>query len=99
MSQHTPGPWKVKQGTDVTEDRAKEPCTVAKCWSSTFSPPREEAAANARLIAAAPDLLAACKRGLAALTVAVEVGGGDPAEHECCRQMGLAIAKAEGGAA
>ncbi len=50
------------------------------------------------LHAAAPDLLAACKRGLAALTVAVEVGGGDPAEHECCRQMGLAIAKAEGGA-
>ncbi len=89
MNQHTPGPWKVKQGTDVTEDRAKEPCTVAKCWSSTFAPPREEAAANARLIAAAPSLLAACKMVL-----------DDPGLTASANDMlRAAIAKAEGGAA
>lgn len=58
---HTPGPW-LASGTivdagDVHADGAR----VAKCWTSTFAPPREESAANANLIAAAPDLLAACK--------------------------------------
>lgn len=64
MSKHTPGPWmdgdKHSHGTSVQH----RSLTVAWCgangvygraWSHTISP--TEAKANARLIAAAPDLL------------------------------------------
>lgn len=52
-----------------------------------------EAAANARLICAAPDLLAACKEALTAL------GGNDPQDHAydspLCGRLRSAIDKAE----
>lgn len=66
---HTPGPWNAKSaeshGTSVTG-----PSGISIAWSSTsmtvgkegsYSIGYQEAAANARLIAAAPDLLAALK--------------------------------------
>jgi hypothetical protein len=57
VSAHTPGPWMVRDG--LTVDSAQH--TVA---SITFDPllmdeVEQESAANARLIAAAPDLYAA----------------------------------------
>ena len=50
---HTPGPWQIKCGAIV----GKSGVNVA---GASIAPPYDEFAANARLIAAAPDLLAVC---------------------------------------
>lgn len=52
-TKHTPGPW-YEKGTTVFMDIGDRAYEIAMCadWS-------EETSANARLIAAAPDLLAA----------------------------------------
>lgn len=92
MSSHTPGKW-VVAGLYVKAPSALD-LSVAQClmgavatttkggaWIST-----DEARANARLIAAAPDLLAALKR--------IELGwDGEPEDMDEARE---AIAKAEG---
>lgn len=64
----TPGEWK-ENGTDVDAPEPSDPrerCRVAKCWSSTFAPPREEARINACAITELrnllPDLIAALAR-------------------------------------
>ena len=54
--------------------------------------------ANARLIAAAPELLKCGERALSILEEAVEIGGGDPKTHHACANLRAAIAKAKGGA-
>ena len=69
MSEFTPGPWiAVKHDSDLTDDwwsvlrgawdishnRASEPGVVADAYYSAMLP--EENAANARLIAAAPEM-------------------------------------------
>lgn len=73
---HTRGPWRVEQGTtlvwgacnpdDNTTYGMGYPiveCRVspASQWAATKGPSFDEGEANARLIAAAPDLLAALK--------------------------------------
>lgn len=60
MSNHTPGPWNVsrkKLGTIEHTDPSGLVDTVAFTSGDTSGSP----SANARLIAAAPDLLAACE--------------------------------------
>lgn len=95
MSEHTPGPWEVREGYGLLmaevgpKDRA-----VATVWTKRMGQIEDktvpvewpEGQANGHLIAAAPDLLEACKIAL--------YGGGTIAEAtEKCR---AAIAKAEG---
>ena len=67
MSSHTPAPWEVENNNNrewsptlvvAKSDFGK---LVADCWMTTLIP-RETAKANARLIAAAPDLLSALQR-------------------------------------
>ncbi len=61
MSKHTPGPWRIKQSDSghwfVVSGGTGNPIaqTLRKVW-------RTEDEANARLIAAAPDLLAALEK-------------------------------------
>ena len=59
---HTQGKWTV-EGTYVSDvvvrDSSGKFICVATAW--LFNRPSEEASANARLIAAAPDLLKACE--------------------------------------
>lgn len=59
-TQHTPGPWFVSEDSDCVFIRPSERA-ICGCAGDTISPleNREEIEANARLIAAAPDLLAA----------------------------------------
>lgn len=62
MTTHTPGPWTVRYLTNVFADKR----SVASTGGYATNGPDEEAVsaenvANACLIAAAPDLLAACK--------------------------------------
>ena len=67
MSKHTKGPWTAERGYD---DQGQIHPTLHTIWSegtlliarTCFAPASE---ANARLIAAAPELLEACKRLLA----------------------------------
>jgi hypothetical protein len=97
-TKHTPGPWRVSG--NEKEVYAKHPhgfvCpfVVSDCSGrEQFGPLATEhfpetAKANARLIAAAPDLLAACKAYFY----------GEKPDRECEAMMGAAIAKAEGSA-
>jgi hypothetical protein len=66
QTKHTPGPWQIRSGGNtgkffVEQSQGAE---VTICFVDTNLRSNE---ANARLIAAAPDLLAACESGLAAL--------------------------------
>ena len=56
---HTPGPWRVVEGMlrFVMDARDRAICEIAH--SRDFTKPAPDGAANARLIAAAPDLLEA----------------------------------------
>lgn len=60
MTEHTPGPWHVgpHAGRGIWIDNAVDALSIAFI-DSEFRHSREEAMANARLIAAGPDLLAA----------------------------------------
>lgn len=69
---HTPGPWKIRYGGIPDSDGfgiasdIGDPRIVAECWPcGTTKDLRERMMADAHLIAAAPDLLAACKAVLA----------------------------------
>ena len=61
-SKHTAGPWRTFNGTDVYPDDNDTEATrhIADC-SMAGVIGGDEQLANARLVAAAPDLLAACQ--------------------------------------
>lgn len=62
MSNHTPGPWKVADRFYILMDD-EAACEVAKvCEENLDDDMVHQADADARLIAAAPDLLAALKK-------------------------------------
>ena len=61
MTEHTPGPWQDAGGWFVTAPERQ--LVVAEVYA--VGRPDEEVDANTRLIAAAPDLLAACELALA----------------------------------
>jgi len=86
---HTPGPW-FASGTDV-KPLGNRPLI---CWTGTPERAKPEARANARLIAAAPRLLAAlmaCEELLAEL----ERGGAENPELHLAREA-IAAATEEG---
>lgn len=58
MSRHTPAPWKIVAAGSIQGPDGKSVCAIA----GTIKRSRDEKAANARLIAAAPELLAALAR-------------------------------------
>jgi len=68
---HTPGPWKVSRRFDIYEDTQKPGVGGTFIGSTRGNWPlpehiNERCEADARLIAAAPDLLAACLAFIAA---------------------------------
>ena len=95
MSEHTPGPWVVCpiQKEDLLHSRKVG--TGPEGWlgvAQAHGDTQEEADANARLIAAAPDLLEACRIAL----VYLESDADDQQEREDWAQIRVAIHKAEG---
>lgn len=99
MSAHTPGPWVLIDDDFIY--RLTDSGTQNRFWCQVSSVRRihdgaagdDEVAANARLIAAAPDLLAALKGALAAL----EQPKTFPVDVDVAKKwMRAAIAKAEG---
>jgi hypothetical protein len=98
MTQHTPGPWQVIEGwpdIGIVTDKV----LVAMVKNDEDSPcTDEEQAANARLIAAAPDLLAVCKDFAHALDGAAGFAHFH-ANGKRHKELLAAIARAEGSAA
>ncbi|MBN8979434.1 MAG: hypothetical protein J0I08_23495 [Rhizobiales bacterium] len=100
---HTPGPWKIRWSRDgsgdvgITADGL--PNVLAECFAdirASGERASDEAAANARLVATAPELLAALIR---AEQTTAELCHGQHPDNECwnvLRQVRAAIAKAKG---
>ena len=84
MSKHTPGPWKTVSVYADTEVRTDSEALVA-----VVTPVRCESAENARLISAAPELLAALELARDALLIWA------PKDIRM-EQITVAIAKARG---
>lgn len=107
MNKHTPGPWrasKVRHGPQIGSHAHRHHEVFSDCgtgvavlvWPSEDDGPgvRDERAATARLIAAAPELLAACEDAL----VRIEDPTGPIGTTEATDALRAAIAKATGGA-
>ena len=98
---HTTGPWNKGQGPHNRQREIFGPSgwLIADCRTNQRSIKEEEA--NARLIAASPELLEACKMVEGAISWAKEHHGNKWQDHLTCQWSFLlnAIAKAEGGAA
>lgn len=97
MSKHTPGPWYTTARSNNMIDvchqiRRPGAITMALCRVQARQSWLSEAEANARLIAAAPDLLEALKRCAGVLGL-VSPGGQEDPDVLCAR---AAIAKATG---
>lgn len=92
-ARHTPGPWRVEcDGTSV--------CMAGQVCITDPGPDRAtraELKANAALIAAAPDLLAACRAALAEKSRAYQDTFDSRMDNDpTVRTLRAAIAKAEG---
>lgn len=108
---HTPGPWRIEEGTTLIwgacnpDDTSSygmgypiTECRVTPISNSTWckAPYADEGEANARLIAAAPDLLGALKEAMVALDgIAKGEGVFKPIEQTIVLALAV-IAKAEG---
>lgn len=109
-AQHSPGPWVVTTGTlggktgqlfvrqgpgvfgsHVGHVHPRNPHD----WPEGATPDAE-AWANARLIASAPDLLAACQQVLARLDYLTSLWGQEGVTRGVADQLRAAVAKAEG---
>lgn len=94
MSTHTPGPWGIDRNNVHSAQIATIPHCLNNDWVEVWSPNafaagEEEMEANARLIAAAPELLEA----LCMVLDDPDALDGRPRTYECVR---AAIAKATG---
>lgn len=93
---HTPGPWNVYKNEYVSAPRVKHVSpTIADCTSRLI--PILERLANARLIAAAPELLAACNQLVDTFFGWVAgrcpyCDAGTPNDHDRACPIGMAIA-------
>lgn len=91
MSKHTPGPWYVDSDGDVY-------VPARGLLATDFYMAQPTNIADAYLIAAAPDLLEACKAAFAIVDEwsDAEPDRGSHNHDEVWRKLRLAIAKAEG---
>lgn len=93
---HTPGPWEVAPPGYVDEHYAV--LDGFGHTASVYGYPEQEAVAlaNARLIAAAPELLAALQEAVTALNVKEKFPVYDTDSYAIAARCDKAIAKAEG---
>lgn len=72
---HTPGPWML-DGWDIVQRDCNDSCpALAFVGNAKRTLAMEEINANARLISAAPELLAALKQAVSLLSYAANGGG------------------------
>ena len=106
MSKHTPGPWfHNTEGAPKPDVRAASGRSVAVTWMVCSSAPKsaecyqartEEDRANARLIAAAPDLLEALQMGYAETMDYIRLNNLGAENNQWLQLARAAIAKATG---
>ena len=103
-AEHTSGPWRAQRedagdSIDYSILPPNEACTVARVSDDLLDDGElTKVHANARLIAAAPDLLKAGRAAYDMLCIAVDTNGGDSTTHSGCENLRKAIEKAlEGG--
>lgn len=100
----TPGPWKMRKGFSSGEIEifAPNPKIKKPFYPTQLADVRAEdraGRANARLIAAAPELLEACWMALSALDVLMgdsDLYSDGSEEMKACKQLCCVIEKAEG---
>ena len=85
--EHTPGPWRMHDMETNTVVAGRPGVFIADCDARSRAP--QENSANARLVIAAPDLLAALK------AVRPYFEGEHAYDHPACVQLRAAIQKAE----
>ena len=73
-ARHTPGPWYTRHG-QISSETSPHGCTIANCNATAKGISDEEVEANARLIAAAPELLQACCELVSAYDRLMETNG------------------------
>ncbi len=88
MSTHTPGPWQVHGSHIYTADPKR--ALLAQVYNPGNKASDYPLVANAHLMKAAPDLLAACKEFVR------KVEAGEARSTKSYAEMKAAIAKAEG---
>ena len=100
QAKHTPGPWRVSHRNPLlilplALRKAIIRCDLPKAVTAELA--RQEAEANATLIAAAPELLAELRKARDRLASAMRIGGSSP-EYiaEAVASHDAAIAKATG---
>ena len=97
---HTPGPWIVSpyaKNLVATADDKIGIADVAMCGPWIAKPPQEQQDANAILMSAAPDLLAACKSFLDMWHRAGPLGSNQFEKFDgVVRQCSIAVHKASG---
>jgi len=103
QAEHTPGPWKLDE---IDPSGLMKPIFIESgdatiCAMAAFLEPNshvdpKEAMANARLIAAAPDMLKALKLCKHQIQEIASQAGHDPGVYKAYTMVEDAIAKAEG---
>lgn len=99
MSDHSPGPWTLKRSPSgrkvhISGDHWFK---FARVWISVGDEPSREGLANANLIVAAPELMAALKDAMRSSRKDFKEGPeGDRQHREAYAEQFAAIAKAEG---
>lgn len=102
MSKHTPGPWKVMPrinnfiDIEHSQNLVKGAITLALCRVQARQSWEDEAQANARLIAAAPDLLEALQGMVSAWNMVCDAQGWERDHIQQQKDACFAIAKATG---
>lgn len=100
MSEHTPGPWAVGSNNSVITEAPADLRIICQPFTDgTYGPilSQEQQEANASLMAAAPDLLAAAEKVIEMNRQHAEDQYGDPEKAEswsCVVILRAAIAKA-----
>ncbi len=100
MTKHTPGPWKFKTAANGDNGiSAYDTGIFAEAFADirhAGENNRDEALANARVIAAAPDLLLKGKHLAVKLAEVYRAAGQSPKDCQAIREWMEAVAKAEG---
>ena len=95
-TKHTPGPWVVAEGDSNGQAVVRNAdIEIATCWHHCVDGIEREMRANARLIAAAPELLVALER-FAQCSNVRDIVQGDTELALAVFQARAAIAKAKG---